>query len=207
MSPTPSPFNIIVVGVGGQGVVTLADTFWRASAGRRWPCQGAILKGGAQQHGTVLAFLRIFPDGNPDYHRYSPEIPEGDLDLIVGLEPWEVLRQARFFGPRTRILTQSRPQPFPTERFRARAENVGDPVAELGRLGRSLLAEDFAARAGAELGSVRMAGYLLAASGVDAKLIPFEQSEIAEAYASAAKLGAGDRMRLQLREQRQSVTL
>lgn len=78
-------FNILVVGVGGQGVLKLAQLI----------CEVAILEGNnalmseihgmAQRGGSVFSEVRI---GDV----YGPIIENGEGDLIISLEPSEILR-------------------------------------------------------------------------------------------------------------------
>ena len=90
------PFNILVAGVGGQGNLVcgrvLADA--AVQSGLR-PIVGDTF-GASRRGGSVLTHLRI---GKTDW---GPLIPEGEVDIILGLEPLEALRAAaKFAGERT----------------------------------------------------------------------------------------------------------
>src|SRR6185369_8468064 len=78
----PFPFNLVIAGVGGQGVATLAKVFWLLASRSDLHCQGSMVKGGAQRLGTVIATLRLFPTQAEDFAEYSPETPAGKLDLL-----------------------------------------------------------------------------------------------------------------------------
>ncbi len=80
-------FDVVVAGVGGQGVVSLAAL--AAEVARR---SGLHVKqteehGMAQRGGSVAAQLRI--DASPVH---SELIPAGTADLLLGMEPLETLR-------------------------------------------------------------------------------------------------------------------
>ena len=80
-------FDVMVAGVGGQGVVSLAAM--AAEAARR---SGLHVKqteehGMAQRGGSVSAQLRI---GDEPVH--SELIPSGTADLLISMEPLEALR-------------------------------------------------------------------------------------------------------------------
>jgi len=175
-----SPYNVIVSGVGGQGVVSLTNALWKLCELQDWSCQGSIYKGGAQQHGSVIAFLRIFSEQNPNYYNYSPQIPDGELDLMLGLEPWETLRQSRYFGPRTKIVMNTREVPLLTERHQSPL-NL-DPISEIKRLDHPILCEDFTERALSRFGDPKMLNYVLADEGISARLINFESKFFSQAY-------------------------
>lgn len=90
------PFNILVAGVGGQGNLLCGRVLAEAAirSGLR-PVVGDTF-GASRRGGSVLTHLRI---GNRDW---SPLIPTGEADILLGLEPLEALRAAsKFAGNRT----------------------------------------------------------------------------------------------------------
>jgi indolepyruvate ferredoxin oxidoreductase beta subunit len=140
-----SPFNIFITGVGGQGVVTLADVLRSVCEQSELHTTGSVIKGGAQRLGTVSASLRIFESACSTYRDYSIDIPDGSLDLMIGLEPWECLRARHLLGIGTRILVNRDVVPL----LIARQRSTGDchPVTQLENLGVTLLAEEFTKKA------------------------------------------------------------
>ncbi len=79
-------YNILLAGIGGQGVVTVA-----ALLGMAAHLQGLRLtvldnSGLAQRNGSVTSHLRL-GDGA---ERHSPRIPNGDVDLVIGADPMVV---------------------------------------------------------------------------------------------------------------------
>jgi indolepyruvate ferredoxin oxidoreductase len=79
-------YNILLGGIGGQGVVTVA-----ALLGMAAHLQGLLLtildnSGLAQRNGSVTSHLRL-GDGAD---RHSPRIPNGDVDLVIGADPMVV---------------------------------------------------------------------------------------------------------------------
>jgi len=79
-------YNILLGGIGGQGVVTVA-----ALLGMAAHLQGLLLtvldnSGLAQRNGSVTSHLRI-GDGA---QAHSPRIPNGDVDLVIGADPMVV---------------------------------------------------------------------------------------------------------------------
>lgn len=98
------PFNILVAGVGGQGNLVCGRVLAEASmrSGLR-PVAGDTF-GASRRGGSVLTHLRI---GKTDW---SPLIPQGEVDILLGLEPLEALRAAtKFAGDRTvAIISQTK---------------------------------------------------------------------------------------------------
>ncbi len=79
-------YNMLLAGIGGQGVVTVA-----ALLGMAAHLEGLLLtvldnSGLAQRNGSVTSHLRL-GDGA---ERHSPRIPNGDVDLVIGADPMVV---------------------------------------------------------------------------------------------------------------------
>jgi len=61
--------------------------------------------GASQRGGSVMSHLRISKEGS-----WSPQIPHGQADCIIALEPSEALRLLSTYGnPRVRVLSNTRP--------------------------------------------------------------------------------------------------
>lgn len=191
-----SPFNLIITGVGGQGVVSLSEVFWTLCEREGWPCHGSIFKGGAQQHGSVTAWLRIFFDRDPQYRNFSPQIPPGECHLLLALEPWEGLRLSGQLAPTGALVVNSRKVPLLVERYKGSSGR--DPLNECSALGDRCLAQDFTALALATFSDARMANYMLAEAAIDANLIPVSKERFLSAYLSRAKIAPGARKQLEV---------
>jgi len=96
--------NVVLAGVGGQGVVTMARLF--AAAALRdglFVVQGE-LHGMSQRGGTVQAQLRF-----SDKPIESPQVPKGRADLIIAVEPLEALRSADWLHPGGHVIAAMKP--------------------------------------------------------------------------------------------------
>ncbi len=82
-------FNVLVVGVGGQGILTLSQLIGEAALTRGLNVLVAETHGLSQRGGAVVVHVRI---GDVD----SPLIPLGEADLMIGLELLEVLRNISY---------------------------------------------------------------------------------------------------------------
>ncbi len=81
--------NVLVIGTGGQGVVWLSNQIRKLSKTNGYYCVGATFKGGAQKMGTVYSELRLVSNAS---QIISSQIPNGKVDVLIALEPWEALR-------------------------------------------------------------------------------------------------------------------
>jgi indolepyruvate ferredoxin oxidoreductase beta subunit len=94
-------FNILHCGVGGQGVVMMANIIGLACARSGLKVNSGELHGLSQRSGSVIAHQRIGQDV------YSPLIPYGEADVVMALEPMEALRYAYFLKNDGSVITNT----------------------------------------------------------------------------------------------------
>jgi indolepyruvate ferredoxin oxidoreductase beta subunit len=97
-----SECDMVIVGVGGQGVILISDVIGRAGVMAGKPVRGAETHGMAQRGGSVINHTRIGC-------RFSPMVASGGADVLVALEPAEALRFAHFLSPSGVALVNTRP--------------------------------------------------------------------------------------------------
>ena len=83
---TDSVTNILVVGIGGQGVMTAAEMLARAALAQGFDVKKTEVAGMAQRGGVVSSHVRF------GVKVYSPQIEPGEADLLIGFEAAEALR-------------------------------------------------------------------------------------------------------------------
>ncbi len=86
-------YDIFLVGVGGQGVLTIADLIAEAAMAEGLSVNVYPTKGMAQRGGSVKAQVRI--GGGVK----GPEIPEQGADLVIAMERSESLKALRHVKP------------------------------------------------------------------------------------------------------------
>lgn len=84
-----SPFNVFMIGVGGQGIGLFSEVLIRAADAAGLAVVGCDTHGLAQRGGTVVSHLRIGAGA------HSPLVAEGAADLVLALERHEALRAMR----------------------------------------------------------------------------------------------------------------
>lgn len=92
--------NVILAGVGGQGILTLAAIIDYAAMLSGFHIKQAEVHGMSQRGGAVQSHLRI-----SDKEIYSDLIPKGKADLIISLELMESLRYLPFLAKDGIIIT------------------------------------------------------------------------------------------------------
>ncbi|MDX9801734.1 MAG: indolepyruvate oxidoreductase subunit beta [Spirochaetia bacterium] len=97
-------FDIILAGVGGQGVLSLAAIIATGAMKDNLKVRQSEVHGMAQRGGEVLSHLRI-----SDSEISSDLVAKGTASLIISMEPLEVLRYVDFLSPDGFIVTASEP--------------------------------------------------------------------------------------------------
>ncbi len=96
--------DIILAGVGGQGILSIATVIGSAALEQGLHLKQAEVHGMSQRGGDVQSNLRLSSDSI-----YSDLIPRGAADLIVSLEPLEALRYIPYLAPEGWIITNTVP--------------------------------------------------------------------------------------------------
>jgi indolepyruvate ferredoxin oxidoreductase beta subunit len=84
--------NIIICGVGGQGVVLMSELLGAAAVRGGVAVKGSEVLGMAQRGGSVFSNLRLGGDV------IAPMTPEGKCDVLIAVEPSEALRNIQYLA-------------------------------------------------------------------------------------------------------------
>jgi indolepyruvate ferredoxin oxidoreductase beta subunit len=96
--------NIVIAGVGGQGVLTLAEILAKSALADSHNVRVGEIHGMAQRGGHVVCTVRI------GKHARGPIVDSGFAHLLVGFEPLETLREAHMIHKSGYILMSSHVQ-------------------------------------------------------------------------------------------------
>ena len=96
--------DIILSGVGGQGILSIAATIGMAALENHLQLKQAEVHGMSQRGGAVQSHLRI--SGN---EIASDLIPLGEADLIISVEPMESLRYLPWLSKSGWLVTNTSP--------------------------------------------------------------------------------------------------
>ncbi|SHH48999.1 indolepyruvate ferredoxin oxidoreductase beta subunit [Sporobacter termitidis DSM 10068] len=95
--------NILLAGVGGQGTVLASRLLAQCGLDKGLRAHTAETIGMAQRGGSVVSHVRIGED------MFSPLIPKGTADIIIGFEPAEAVRCFDYLKPGGAVVVSSRP--------------------------------------------------------------------------------------------------
>lgn len=96
--------DIILAGVGGQGILSIAAIIGMAAVKRGLYLKQAEVHGMSQRGGDVQSNLRI-----SDKVIYSDLIPKGQANLIISVEPMESLRYLPMLSKEGWLITNTKP--------------------------------------------------------------------------------------------------
>lgn len=157
--------DIILAGVGGQGILSIAATIGLAAVEEGLFLKQSEVHGMSQRGGDVQSHLRI---SDRDIH--SDLIPHGGADLIISVEPMEALRYLPWLSPEGWVITNSVPyvniNDYPdSAELLAALEDTGNTV---------VIDADSIAR---ELGSPRSGNMVILGAASSFIPMPFETLE------------------------------
>jgi len=96
--------DIVIAGVGGQGIVSIATTIGFAAVESGLFLKQSEVHGMSQRGGDVSSNLRL-----SDEEIFSDLIPKGTADMIISVEPMESLRYLPVLSPKGWLITNTKP--------------------------------------------------------------------------------------------------
>lgn len=96
--------DIILAGVGGQGILSIATVIGSAALEQNLSLKQAEVHGMSQRGGDVQSNLRLSSDPI-----FSDLIPKGECEIIISMEPMEALRYLPYLKKGGWIITNSAP--------------------------------------------------------------------------------------------------
>ncbi len=170
MSEANKVINILVVGIGGQGVMTASEVLSQAAISQGYDVKKTEVAGMSQRGGVVSSHVRF------GARVLSPEIAPGEADILVGFEAAEAMRWSHYLRPQgVAMVNRLRLEPpivslglFPYP---------DDPIAEIRRRGIDI--HDFDAGAIArDLGDLRLVNTIM--MGAISDKLPFSADTLKE---------------------------
>lgn len=96
--------DIILAGVGGQGILSIASILGAAALAQNLFLKQAETHGMSQRGGAVVSHLRI-----SDRPIASDLIPKGTADIILAVEPMEALRYLPYLASDGHVVSNTTP--------------------------------------------------------------------------------------------------
>jgi indolepyruvate ferredoxin oxidoreductase, beta subunit len=123
-------YNILIVGVGGQGVLLASEILSEAAMNAGFDVKKSEIHGMSQRGGVVSSHVRIAPKV------YSPTIQEGQADILLSFEQAEGLRAVSWLKEDgigiishttliPAIVTSSKKYTYPTDAIAEMRKKIG----------------------------------------------------------------------------------
>ena len=172
--------NILICGVGGQGIVLTSKLIAAAAMEKDIPVMSAETIGMAQKGGRVFSFLRLGDD------IYCPVFPEKTADIIIGFEPAEAVRMLPYLKDGGKIVLNTHPI-MPVTATLSGSDYTGREMIEY--LQRNV--EDVTLvdgdRACEEIGSPKVLNMVMLGAAVRNDVLPFTIDEIEDIMKKTVK--------------------
>ncbi len=123
MQAAEKPVNVLVVGVGGQGVIMVSKVLATLCQRQGYQVKQSEVHGMAKRGGSVFSHVRFGETV------YSPTIPQGEADVLVAMEWAEGLRWLPYLKPETGIFIADTQQIVPPFACRDRKHGAGSGYA------------------------------------------------------------------------------
>lgn len=166
--------NIILCGVGGQGTILASRLIATAAMNRGIPIKTAETIGMAQRGGSVFSHVRIGEGTN------APLIGKGEVDLIIGFEPGETVRQLPFLKKGGAVVVSSRPV-MPVSAMIGQSHYDADEMIEYLRAYVENLTIVDADKAAEELGSAKVLNVVLLGAALRSGELGLDEEDLEKA--------------------------
>lgn len=113
-------FNLVIVGVGGQGQITLLKILSEAYLAENYDFKTSELHGLSQRGGSVEVHIRSGQRSGQII--FSPLVSQGGADLVLSLELQESLRALYYASQKTKFLINNYLLPIPQEKMLSQKE-------------------------------------------------------------------------------------
>ncbi len=126
-------YNIVITGVGGQGVLTAANILGWAALHAGYKVRMGEVHGMSQRFGSVVSYVRFGEEV------YGSMVPEGKGDVILSFEPVEALRYINHLKQGGMVVANTKPiVPVQVSMGQARYPSLGEIM--------EIVEEDFKAK-------------------------------------------------------------
>ena len=163
--------NIMIVGVGGQGTLLTSRILGKLAINAGYDVKLSEVHGMAQRGGSVVSHVRI------GEKIYSPLIPHGGADVIIGFEPAEAVRCLPYLKKGGCVVVSPAPIRPVTASLTGGAYTGREMMEYLEHAGENLVVVD-AASIGMECGSPKVMNVALLGAAIASGLIGISLEEM-----------------------------
>ena len=174
-------FNILIAGVGGQGVILISELLGDAAVRENINVRGSEVLGMAVRGGPVVSIIRLGSDV------YAPLIPAGKGDILIALEASEALRNSPCLSQSSTIILNTETIiPFTVSLGESSYPRLGEITARLNTVASKVITLN-AKQIAEEAGSPLSANIVMLGAAFGASQFPIKIETIKEAIRTRFK--------------------
>jgi indolepyruvate ferredoxin oxidoreductase, beta subunit len=171
MAKKTEQFNMVIVGVGGQGLITLLKIISEAAMSEGYDIRTSELHGLSQRGGSVEVHIRFGKKID------SPLVGRAKAELVLGLEEQEILNGIYFANEKTCFLINQYILPVPLKRILSEKEII----KELKKISKNIITVPADKICKEKLGTNVVAGIYLISFAVLKNVLPLRSESIEKA--------------------------
>ncbi|MFQ6080334.1 MAG: 2-oxoacid:acceptor oxidoreductase family protein [Candidatus Bathyarchaeia archaeon] len=186
-------FEVLLTGVGGEGVLTSQVMIARAANIEGYYVRGVQLHGLAQRGGTIPTIVRF---GSKE-EISSPGIMQASADLVLAFEPLEAVRAAFYTRKeKTAFVIDDRPYvPIYAELLNMPYPEMGEILKRIEPFAKTIYVFSAHELAKKEIGKPIFGNTMLIGASVGAGLLPLKKESLREAIKITAPRGLEENLR------------
>ncbi|MDI6806523.1 MAG: indolepyruvate oxidoreductase subunit beta [Candidatus Aenigmarchaeota archaeon] len=163
-------FNIVIAGVGGQGILTLGYIISKTAMDQGFDVRMAEVHGLSQRYGAIVCHIRF------GKKIFSPLVMCGKADLVIGLEPLEGLRNAYYGSKKTVFLLDNYPIiPVSVYLFNKKYPKLEEIGEDLKPFSKKVIFVNASKKAKELAGNVIAANIYMVGAAVSKRLLPLRK--------------------------------
>ena len=167
-------FNVLLAGVGGQGVILMSELLGKAAIADGLKVRGSEILGMAVRGGSVTSIIRMGDDV------YGPLIPQGKCHILIGLEPSEGLRHVSYLSRSGLVILNTTPIfPFTVSLGQSNYPGLDQILEKLNSVASKVIRLD-AAQIARDAGSLLAANIAMLGALFGVELLPIKTATIKE---------------------------
>jgi indolepyruvate ferredoxin oxidoreductase beta subunit len=183
---TKNEINIIICGVGGQGVVLVSELLGSAAVRGKVAVKGSEVLGMAQRGGSVFSNLRLGGDV------IAPMTPEGKCDVLIAVEPSEALRNIQYLAKNSVVvLNTTIVLPYTVYLGKSGYPTQDEITKKLGEVTNRIITLDASGLA-KQAGSLQAANVVMLGALFGTGLMPVKEETAKEAILARFKAKVGE---------------
>ena len=167
-------FNILITGVGGQGVILMSELLGKAAVKDGLRVRGSEILGMAVRGGSVTSIIRL----GDEVH--GPLIPMGKCDVLIGMEPSEALRNIAYLSKSSLVIINTAVTiPFTVSLGKSKYPSLDEIVGKLSQASGRVIKLD-AAQIAQQAGNLLTTNIVMLGALFGTELLPIKMATIKE---------------------------